>query len=455
MIDKYKLKKFNIYIHRNKQWIDVTNKKAIIYGVGQNCFDMLNLLELPNIYKVVDGNKKIQGTDVLIQNKLYPIEAPEILRTIDWEKYYIIISSTLYQIEILENIKNLVARDIVVGVWNTDIRYCYDNIEDMIFLDPILKNKIVRLSLSFDVYHIINNFYKICESCFQKTKIDKFIPIQKGVGKLVFLFGNEKNLWVYSIKGKMSSLNKLIMQKNEDNLFKKKFYFIENHNLDKEITIYRDKDGILVQKYALNQINFKNLEIRKQVMLECRRIHEMNPIGLEENHRIEDTYEFYRLKISNNVNIEEKNQAILQTIYELMEENINILKLSNIKKVIHGDLLIDNIVMFQNKVIFIDWEFLSLGNPMIDVVQFLFYIHYTEYLKNEISFFEMCRKCFFELSFLLRDYCRTEEEVLNYQEIAKVILKIYILRYVLQMYLVNHQNGIQKMTEFIDFYDNL
>lgn len=454
-MSKFELRRFNMYLRYKNQWVDVADKKAIIYGAGQGCMDMMNVLCLPNVEKVVDFNEKIHGKELLIQNQLIAIESPEILKTIDWNSYYIVISSIQYGDEILKNIRKFILGDALVGIWNEDICYCYENIEDMVFLDPVCNSKLTYLGMIFDRYHIINDFYKMCDMHFKAIKIDRFIMMRKGAGKLVFLFGNENDLWVYSVRGKRSSLNGVDIQKDEEVLSRKKYNFLENHNLDHKITIFRNEDGVLVQKYACNQIDFDNLTIRKKVIQECRRIHQMDSYGLEKNHLIEDAYDFYMRKfLQIKYSAEEQHVLILEKVLEIMENNISIIKLSSVDKVIHADLNTDNMVLFQNEVVFIDWEFLSIGNPMLDLMYFLFRIHYSKYLLNKITFFKVCEDCFSELPTIVRDYC-IDEDVLSYQEIAEAVLKSYLIRYSLEIYFDNNSKGLQQLIELVTFLDNL
>lgn len=357
------------------KWIDVSDRKIIIYGAGQGCIDMMNDLQLKKIYAVIDSNQSIQGTRVVLQNKLFEIDAPELLNRINPNEFLIVISSIRYKEEIIRTLDEQFDIQYMRCIWD-EMKYCYDTVEDLLILDPILNKKMDRFNLTISRYEIIKSAKKNIKLCFNDVRIDRFISIREGGSKLLFLFGNENKLWIYSVRGQYNTKNKLVMQKSENIAFSIRTQFIKENAIGDEITIYRDETGVLIQEYGTKIEDFGSKYIRKCVMRECRRIHMLNheQNNLEESNFVDGFYKSYRELID----VHDKRSAdILYEIDELAEKSITRLMKSGELKVIHGDLTYENIVLYNGKVSFIDWEFLSVGNPMIDLGMFVCSVNFN------------------------------------------------------------------------------
>lgn len=434
-------KSMKIYINSNGRWIDVSDKEAVIFGAGQGCLDMLNDLKLPNVRYIIDTDKGKWGRDILIQNKIYSIESPDLLTKLVSEHYYVVISSIQYRKEIEDVVKKMLHGGIAVCVWHTGIRYSYDTIEDMFSLDPIINKKIHMFNLSFYRYQIICDFYKIIGEIFGNIKIRFFIPIRQGESKLIFLFGMNEKIWVYSVQGIAFSMDEIVINKYENEIFSEKIEFI-NRYLKDELTIYRNKRGVLIQKYAHEKLDFYDRETRKYVVEECRRIHSITKLGLREGNFIASRFQSHRNKIKDHKN---RNKDILCKIDEMAEKNLCLLNTSNNKTLIHGDLIFENIMKYNEKIVFIDWEYLAIGNPMIDISYFLYSIHFFKYSCKEISFKELCEKCFEELPELVKCYCKVDVIVIEYIKDALAAMKMYLIINVLSTYFRDSEKGVEEM----------
>ena len=168
-----------------------------------------------------------------------------------------------------------------------------------------------------------------------------------------------------------------------------KFFF---DNLIKEIDIYKNNQGNqnlpnLIDYYICDNVCLIILEKINGKMIGQNR-NEFN-LNLTKNERlniIKNVLDIKNIKINNNLdnsyNREECLQKYLETSKMFLDENIynKIRKLKNesisekYERVIaHGDLISTNIMLNNDNVIFIDWEFISYKPKYYDLIYFLLF----------------------------------------------------------------------------------
>lgn len=168
-----------------------------------------------------------------------------------------------------------------------------------------------------------------------------------------------------------------------------KFFF---DNLIKEIDIYKNNQGNqnlpnLIDYYICDDVCLIILEKINGKMIGQNR-NEFN-LNLTKNERlniIKNVLDIKNIKINNNLdnsyNREECLQKYLETSKMFLDENIynKIRKLKNeiisekYERVIaHGDLISTNIMLNNDNVIFIDWEFISYKPKYYDLIYFLLF----------------------------------------------------------------------------------
>lgn len=113
--------------------------------------------------------------------------------------------------------------------------------------------------------------------------------------------------------------------------------------------------------------------------------------------------EYYFLKKANYKDIlkrhEDKEKYVseyskkLGTLAKTVRKNIEKLKtkdIKNIYKLMHGDLGGGNVLIYKNKIKFIDFEYLKIGDPVLDIVKLSFYNNkYDEFNKYKKQFFKI------------------------------------------------------------------
>ena len=185
-----------IRIKNDADWEDVTDRYAVIYGAGQGCIDMMSEFQLPDVKYVIDSDRKKWGKQIILLDRVYFVQSPEVLSELPQEDYYLVISSERYANEIKKNINNyLGGKKIIICMNRECLAFLYDSLEDLLFYDPKIKKSLISTNWSRNTDRLIQLFSSTVKELFQK-KIDFFMAIWNGISKLSFCFCVEKQLYV-------------------------------------------------------------------------------------------------------------------------------------------------------------------------------------------------------------------------------------------------------------------
>lgn len=438
-----------LVVRQSSQWVDVSDKEIIIWGSGKGCFDMMNDLQMcvGGVYAVVDSNEP--GTDILLMNKRYTVESPEILHKIAPDKCLIVISTLRYKEEIIRQIHEQFGTEYMI-CGGDEVSWCYERAEDMLLLDPIANQKMNNLHLTRNRYEIIKSVNETIKLCFRDIKIDKFISVRTGVSKLVFFFGNADRMWCYSIRGQWNTKFGVSMLFYNNTSALKRARFIKEHEIGNKITVYSSDDmGVLIQECG-TEISAFGSEYIRAVCEECRRLHEMKDVeeNLEENPFFERFYRSFRKRI---YAADKISASLLQRLDEVASEEIAVLRKSGERRVIHGDLTCANIVLYNGEINFIDWEKLTVGNPMIDLGNFIYSVSCLNMKWGE-GIGDTWGKCMDKMKEAVSYYCLSEDEYSGYIEPAIAVVNILFMSDILMAYLASVNTGIEKTREFLEVY---
>lgn len=375
---------FRIYIHLSGgHWIDVSTKQAIIYGAGQGCLDFMSEMLLPNISYIIDSDKNKWDREIELLNVVYKIQSPFLLASLNLENYYIIISSNENEESIKKSIEMYISKENVLICNRQTLFFCYKKIKDMFYFDPLMKKKILLTNMSFAVENVISIFKKLV-SLFENITIDYFMPLREGESKLTFLFGNERDLWVFSIPGYHSGWEKTGIERDSARNRKIRFELRKRMNVDREITVYEDENGVLIQKYVDDYVDFSKEEVKRIVLDKCYRLHQTNDILDIQNDMINQHYisltEKVLRRIVSSANTVIKIKLKMEIVLNLLE------RIKYAPQICHGDLLCTNIVGYKDDLFFIDWEYMAMGDAMFDVCRLLFSMKLNKSVNNKIIY---------------------------------------------------------------------
>ena len=426
----------------------------IIYGAGQGCLDFLNEMVLHNIAYIIDSDQKKWDKEIELLNVIYKIQSPFFLSLLNLENYYIVISSNKEEESIKASIETYIPKDSILICNRQTLYLSYKRIEDLFYYDPLMKKKLLLTNMSFAIESVISIF-KDSMRLFENITIDCFMPLREGGSKLTFLFGNENELWVFSFPGYHSGWEKIGIERDRKKNRKIRYELRKRIGVDKTITIYEDENGVLIQKYADDCIDFSKDEVKRTVLNKCYSLHQVNEVIDIKNDMIEHHYTNLTEKVLQRVS---SSRDIIMKVNSKMIIVLDLLKkIKYTPQVCHCDLLCTNVVSYKGDLFFIDWEYMAMGDAMFDICRLLFSMGLKRQGSNNITYknavqnvYTMLRQ---DINIYLGRKC-TDEEYLHaflvmlifecrglYEE--ALIKKVFDIEKV--ELLINHINQIEKL----------
>ena len=432
----------------HSSWKEISEKKIIIYGAGQGCIEMEDTLEIPNVFAVVDGCKELFGKNIMLLSRLYTIKSPLLLGDLEPEKYCVIVSSEKYYREIKDSIRHRYSQLLDVFFWKTEIKYAYDSLNALCYLDPIFRKKLSEAKSVRKTDEIIDAFTDFI-SVNQAINVNMFMPVLAGQSKISFIFGNQKRMWIFHYGGLVNTKSSRAIERENPSVKKLKEKYVIKHKLDYDLTIYRKKN-VCVQKYVENRIDFTDYETLRQIMDVCRKLHSLSIDDLPDT-RFERTF-YYDFLLQ--IDAEHIVSRLLDKIRDIGDKCIRVITESNLRTVIHGDLTTSNIVVNDGQLQFIDWEYLSAGIPEIDICYFAYSISFDLYVKGMLSYDEMIERCNTDLLRIARYYYGKHPQYVCDEELVFSTLLVCIIRDILQSYLFDKKKGDEKAGILLKFFES-
>lgn len=369
-----------ILLRRNDEVLDITDKNFVLYGAGKEMFDLVENFGIRNIFKIIDRRAQElveKNRWVQLYNLHFEVLPPCELLKLNPAGYIILITSLQYEQEIRQNIETILGK-------NTDFIICtrreicleYDCIEELLYQDPVIKQKICNGNLSFEVKNIVSKFNEVISNLNLSEEKGGFSSVRGGNQKLLFTFGRTHR-YIFSVPFfyNMSGMyyNSYVNQLNHDIEIKRRTYRVRhNYGIGEELTLYEDEDGYLLQYYGDEAIDFKSERVIAQVMNKLRLLH-----SCKINHlRYFDVLNAFKT----NIMIAEKRYPELQDVLNIMKNSSEFLVTlggaeRQSKTTCHGDLFFTNIVRYKGNIVFIDWDQFCLSDPYYDVGRFLYSIY--------------------------------------------------------------------------------
>ena len=371
-----------IILRRNDETFDITGKNFILYGAGNAMFDLVENVGIQNIFKIIDKKAlECEKSNRWVQvNNLHVEVVPpnELLRMSPVESI-ILITSYRYEKEIRRDLEKLLGK-------KTDFLVCsrreidseYDNIEELLYQDPIMKQKICDGKLSFEIKRIISKFNEVVADLKLESEKGRFSSVKGGSQKLLFTFGRTHRYifsvpYIYNMDAMRYEqyLNKVW---RDIEVKQQSFQIRKQYGIGMELMLYEDENGYSMQYYADEVLLFESEDVVAKVMNKLRQLHSLKIKGL----RCFDVIDDFRA----NMIIAEKKYPEWKNILNIMKKSseylINIGGGNDVRQnkvVCHGDLFFTNIVSCKGEIFFIDWDMFCCSDPYYDVGRFLYSIY--------------------------------------------------------------------------------
>ena len=259
-----------VFINDKKE-IDITEKKAIIWGAEIKSFNEFDSLNVYDEAIIVDNDETKWGKYCIIKGKIVEIYSPEILRSLNSNDYYILVLIEKYKKEIKKQIAQISTVAYLVIDNITDVIIKYDEIEDLLCNDYYSRQKLINLRIS-DMCKFIHKIKTVLDEL--KDEIESYVPIKKG-HKLCIKCISKKQDYMLGIKTKASrgvrhSWNEAVGNPGNVNIIEKA---VRENRLLQDITLYEDEE-IFIQKCYFQNVDFSSDEIRKSVLIKIAELHD-------------------------------------------------------------------------------------------------------------------------------------------------------------------------------------
>lgn len=344
---------------------DVSDRKLILWGCGQYAKYIADKLQLEDIYKVVDTDEKKAGEYIVLYNRKYEIETISSMKTLFPRDHFILIGSNLYEAEIRTQVLNIWGGEVVPVCTDKSLFRVYSRIEDLLILDPVIQRKKFEGSVSVNLYDLIEKSKSIVSSHFNEG-ISGFYPIYEGHKLILVIIGRKR----YVLQIPIHDFCVWRRSPRDLEVMEEVYHVIKRMQINEDMILYSDASGWQLEYYANEVMLPYDEETKEQILRDVRNIHiSGQKISVEVNI-------LERVKLCQE-NIEAKGN--LPKYYFEIKDDFSrivypeILSWSNHKVIGHGDLHHGNVLIFNGQPKIIDWETLSMIDPMYDVCRFLYY----------------------------------------------------------------------------------
>lgn len=398
----------NAYLIIDDKEIDISEKKAIVFGAGANAITVCDSCNIENVLYIIDNDEKKWGRYCKVSSSFVKICSPDILKSLNSYENYICIFTEIYKEEIKKSIKSITDIDYMIIDSEKMHFWKYDSIDELFEQDFYVRQKLVDLRIS-------NVSEYLCRIKKELNRIDEIIwymPIKKGHKLCIKCIGKTRD-YLVSLGSKASrnahdnwhdALSNPIMEISINTVTRKL-------DLMKDITYYDDGE-IIIQKFCSQNVDFKSVEIRKCVLEKIVKIHDKK-IDLDVKANPFKRYELMADKLDG-----DKKAKI-----RIINDKISEYKKYYVEKrfvLSHGDLHHGNIVFNDEKCVLIDWEFLCYTYEYYDVCRFLFYSQIDEFSSNNTIYESSMQELYGMLPFYLMYYKSEIDE--NEIRDAKIML---------------------------------
>lgn len=238
------------------------------------------------------------------------------------------------------------------------------------------------------------------------------------VKNIKFLKTNRKNLNIYFKISKKEFIFRINIKGLNNNSYKKskkeynKLKIVEKYNLSDTKKIYFSKKGKFCpySYIIITYIKGKNIVLnKKNISIIAKKLAKSNNVKLSFLEKIKIDKQNYN-KLMSEFKIKEAyishRYLEISKIYKKIRKNIERNKPNDINKdnyLTHGDLNSKNIIENKHKINFIDWEYLKIGNPILDIAKLSHSnkfksfekLFLKEYIKNFKKIKNVSKKYFF------------------------------------------------------------
>ena len=372
------MKNYRSVLKQEDYEIDVSERKVILFGSGKGCYYLKPQL-FSDIEYVVDSNEDKQGRSICFYDREYVISSPDLLSTLNPDEYYIVITALSDEgilsirkcILNCETDKPFLTAQYVFDYGKSNLSFWYDSMESMLLCDSNMHRRIeLYYQPAFQIDYI-NRFHKALTVVFGDDRVEGVCPVRLGYG-LVFVFLMRGGRYLFKVP-KVKSRICLIEDEKPDNIYidrKVISHSLSDYGSEEKIVIYEDDSGCQIQRAGISGDEVIWTDPMIKMVLE--KIHSLHNTGkkIPIQSEIIGYVERPRLALSkmgytpwtDRLKCIEDQASYFYELYKHMTFD-SVLS--------HADLGTYNIVICDDAITFIDWEAISMQDPLYDICKFI------------------------------------------------------------------------------------
>ena len=450
-----------VKISKDSSDLDISTQDIVVYGAGADCLRLLRTVEhshafdLSAIACIIDRNPKKQGTEFEYGRKRFPVCPPDILRSLDPNNSIVIISSRKYADRMLETIQQTIPSSAMPVVADPFcfLRPRYETIEELLASDPIVQDGLLHSGWGKSRTVLLHLFRSAFEHAHGNRDVDFFSPIPGGMNSLLFGYEVEGEPFVFRAQRTNLSIGGEYF-KGDPSLAIELRNIADKAGIGKELLVYQDNEYCRIERHAntLTCADIESKDFVSEVLGLLRRL-----------HAIETPYPFRgslldawcRTHISGLTRLFPHYLQQLLTLQSLFRPIFSeYQKLSFKACICHGEPHTSNIVHYKGRFVLIDWDTITVDDPLFDVCTLLFSMKIREWSPAETPYSEFQRSVYDSLDETLRLYYGRPCTELEYRRAELVTRGIEILK-LMERLAVEHQLDIDRYDALVASCANL
>ena len=375
--------------------VNLSSRSIVIYGAGADCVRLLRTVEssrafdLSSIACILDGNPKKQGTQLEYAGKRFPIYSPGVLRSLDPHSHAVVIASRKYADCMLETVRQTIPSSPMPVI--TDVcqilRPRYDTLEELLGSSPIVQEGLDHSGWGMDEGEVQRLFRSAFEHAHGNKDADFFFPIPGGLNSL--LIGYEVDGEPFAFRAQRANLRMGGEYfKGDPSLAGKLRDVVAEAGMGKELLVYQDGGYCRIERYAspLTSADIKAEGFASEALAQLRKL-----------HAIETPYPFTAslVEVWRDVHANALPQLFpcyaeqLAKLDSLLRTLVSAYEKYPFKPCIcHGDVRAGNIVRYREGLVLIDWDSITVDDPLYDVCMFNLSTRIYGWWPAEISYGE-------------------------------------------------------------------